>query len=142
MNNDSQDNDTTNDILLIDNTTTSSNDNDDVKVGLLSLSIDVLNIIISSCLSLVDLSSLDIAYCNHHHHHRKRFLSILSGLHYDNINASDYNNNIDDLLVWLGSRKINVNAINGTTTSSLLLLLLLMLLLLLLLLLLLHHHYC
>ena len=118
MNNDSEDsiNDITNDILLIDITNSNDNndnddnesiDNDDITIGLLSLSIDSLNIIISTYLSLVDLSSLDIAYCSHHH--RKRFLNILSGICYDNINASDYNNNIDDLLVWLGNRKINVN---------------------------------
>lgn len=97
--------------------TDSINDNVDNKepLTLLSLSNNAIGpiIIVSKYLTIYDLSRLDVAYCNHEM--RQELLDILSNnpfIVYDHISFDSYFKHIDNVLTWIGLRKINIISLN------------------------------
>ena len=67
---------------------------------------------------MYDVSRLDVSYCNNEKRHE--FLNLLSdNVTYDHIDFS-YNRckNVDNALVWIGSRKVNILSLSTRTTNA------------------------
>ena len=78
---------------------------------LMKLSVDNIGLIISK-LTIHDVSRLDIAYCNRER--RQLLLNILCDnpfITYDHVNFDNTFKHIDNALIWIGLRKINISAL-------------------------------
>jgi hypothetical protein len=86
-----------------------NNDNTNEPFGLLSLSIDIMSIILTQFLTIYDIGNLDTAYCNKKK--RIQLLNILSNnesIQYNHLIFNDSYKSIDNLLIWIGNRKIKI----------------------------------
>ena len=76
---------------------------------LLSFSIDIMSIILTQFLIFDDIGRLDTAYCNKKK--RDQLLNILSNnesIVYDYLQFDDSFKSIDNLLIWIGKRRIGL----------------------------------
>ena len=90
---------------------TEYNDLVTTRVSLLSLDADAYNLILIQYLNFIDMASLDIAYCSKVH--RGKLFDVYSTICIKNLNMDYFNHAVDDVLVWIGSRKINVHNISS-----------------------------
>lgn len=86
---------------------------DKEPLSLLSLKSDAIGLILSKFLTIHDVSKLDVAYCNYDK--RSELLNILSNnpyITYDHITFDDTCKQVDNILIYIGTRKINISSIS------------------------------
>ena len=112
-NSDCNNNNTNNNITTTNSNDINNNDNtneeENEPFGLLSFSIDIMSIILTQFLTIYDVGKLDTAYCNKKK--RIQLLNILSNdesIQYNHLTFNDSNKLIDNLLIWIGNRKIKI----------------------------------
>ena len=102
-----------------DNTNEEKNEEENEPFGLLSFSIDIMSIILTQFLTIYDIGKLDTAYCNKKK--RNQLLSILSNnesIQYNHLTFNDSYKSIDNLLIWIGNRKIKIVEISNKDKSD------------------------
>lgn len=86
--------------------------NSNEPLGLLSLSNNDISLISKYC-TIEDISRLDVAYCNQSK--RDEYLGIISDkscVAYDHIKFDLHFKHVDNALIWIGNRKINISALS------------------------------
>ena len=94
-----------------------NNDNDNKEskmepLGLLSFAISIISIILKEFLTINDVGKLDTAYCNKKK--RDQLLSLLSSnecIAYDHLHLNKSFRSIDNMLIWIRRRGIQVLAL-------------------------------
>jgi len=81
------------------------------RLNLLSLDTDAYNLILVQYLNFIDYAALDIAYCNHIH--RDKLFEVYTSISIKEMNLSDFNHSVDDILIWIGKRGMNIQNISS-----------------------------
>ena len=84
------------------------------SLSLLSLPIGIHHVIFRQFLcNLNDMSRLDVAYCTHTGD-REKLMSVLSNdiIKYDHIIVDNKTKKVDNALVWIGKRMINITSLS------------------------------
>jgi hypothetical protein len=98
-----------------DNSKSNNDDNKESKMeplGLLSFAISIISIILNEFLTINDVGKLDTAYCNKKK--RDQLLSLLSNaecIAYDHLHLNESFRSIDNMLIWIRRRGIQVLAL-------------------------------
>jgi len=102
--------------LIDDDNTNEENENE--PLGLLSIAIDVIDVILTKFLTIKDVGNLDTAYCSKKK--RCQFLRILSdeSIVYDHLYFRYSFRSINTCMIWIGIRRINIMALSMTINKD------------------------